>query len=212
MIICADDYGLNPSINSAILDLADLNKINAVSVLINKVDAKSIKDLLQLSDKVEIGLHLDFGKIRPQIDLFYKSFGFYPNYYDGHRHCHIYPYIGQRLISEIKKLPPHRFYIRSLNLSPDIKQTKNIFNKLYIALLIACNNYFVRRLNNDNIATNASLYGSFNNHMNIEKIFELYKKNNGKNDLFFFHPSIKQEKCKIPRKHEYEYIKKSEVI
>ena len=212
MIICADDYGLDLGINSAILDLARQNKINAVSVLIRKVDSESVNNLLQLSDKVEIGLHLDFGKIKPQIDLFYKSFGFYPNYYDGHRHCHIYPFIGQRLINEIKKLSAHRFYIRSLTLSPDIKQTKNIFNRLYITLLVACNNNFIKLLKNNSIATNAYLYGSFNNHMNIEKIFELYKKRNGKNDLFFFHPSIKQEKCKIPRKHEYEYIKKSEAI
>lgn len=212
MIICADDYGLNPSINSAILDLARQNKINAASVLINKADSNSLKDLLQLSDKVEIGLHLDLGKIKPQIDLFYKAFGFYPNYYDGHRHCHIYPFIGHRLINEIKKLPPHRFYIRSLNISPEIKQTRNIFNKLYIAILSVCNNNFIKLLKNNSIATNAHLYGSFNNHMSIEKIFELYKKRNGKNDLLFFHPSIKQEKCKIPRKYEYEYIKKSEVI
>ena len=68
MIICADDYGLNSNINMAILDLAQQNKVSAVSVLINRVTLISITDLAALSHKIKIGLHLELGNIEKQIN------------------------------------------------------------------------------------------------------------------------------------------------
>lgn len=207
MIICADDYGFSKGVNEAIHDLVRIKKVNAVSVLINKVDAADVCELKKLSSQIKIGLHVDLGLIKPQIELFYKFFGFYPNYYDGHRHVHIYPIISHSLIKNIKRLPEHDFYIRSLGFKSELKPTGNLLNILYFALLAACNRYFVKQLKRNNISTNEYIYGAFNNHMDIRKIFEIYKRHHKENDIFFFHPSAGSENCKIPRLQEYEYFK-----
>lgn len=58
--ICADDFGLNKSINNGILKLVKLNRINAVSVLTQTHELKADSPhLLELSQDLDLGVHLN---------------------------------------------------------------------------------------------------------------------------------------------------------
>jgi predicted glycoside hydrolase/deacetylase ChbG (UPF0249 family) len=61
--ICADDYGLAPGVNRAILDLLDAGRIDATSVMVlpKSLDAEAIaalKTIRQRRPAISIGLHL----------------------------------------------------------------------------------------------------------------------------------------------------------
>ena len=60
MIICADDFGLAPDVDEAILRLATARKLSAVSVMAALLaePTPALKALLELRGQVEIGLHL----------------------------------------------------------------------------------------------------------------------------------------------------------
>lgn len=60
MIVCADDFGLAPDINRAIVELAEAGRVTAVSVMtaLPTVRREDLRPLLGLGDKVDVGLHL----------------------------------------------------------------------------------------------------------------------------------------------------------
>lgn len=60
MLICADDFGLAPDVDEAILRLAAAGKLSAVSVMAALLaePTPALKALLALRGQVEIGLHL----------------------------------------------------------------------------------------------------------------------------------------------------------
>src|SRR6266536_4724549 len=60
MIVCADDYGLRDDINEAILELAGLRKLSAVSCLValDRCGSGTMKKLLRHDAALDIGLHL----------------------------------------------------------------------------------------------------------------------------------------------------------
>ncbi len=59
MIICADDFGLDESNDSAILELAEAGRISAVSVMLSHHEPPVLLPALcQLKHKLDIGLHL----------------------------------------------------------------------------------------------------------------------------------------------------------
>lgn len=64
--LCADDFGLSPGIDRAILDLAERGRLSAVSCMTGaaqwRTDAAA---LVKLHDKVDIGLHLTLVDERP---------------------------------------------------------------------------------------------------------------------------------------------------
>ena len=137
LIICADDYGLNQSVNQAILQLIQSNKLTATSCMVKspiwQTSAAQIsKDIRQ---KAAIGLHFDlteFGlsmsltklmwqcasrtvnrswikqEIREQLDRFEASLGFAPDYIDGHQHVHQFPIVREAVIEEITRRYPNQ--------------------------------------------------------------------------------------------------------
>lgn len=70
MIICADDYGLAPDINAAILELAGEGRVTAVSCMVNRecLTQSALDALLALGGRIDIGLHLDLAGARPAAD------------------------------------------------------------------------------------------------------------------------------------------------
>ena len=60
MIICADDFGLAPDVDEAILRLAGEGKISAVSVMAVVLTAPTpaLESLTQFHDRLDLGLHL----------------------------------------------------------------------------------------------------------------------------------------------------------
>lgn len=59
MLICADDFGLAPDVDDAILQLARAGKLSAVSVMSSLLaePTPALKSLLELRGQIEIGLH-----------------------------------------------------------------------------------------------------------------------------------------------------------
>ena len=60
MIICADDFGLAPDVDEAIVRLAEAGKISAVSVMASLLlePTPALAALLQLRNRLDLGLHL----------------------------------------------------------------------------------------------------------------------------------------------------------
>ena len=61
--LCADDYGISPGVNSAILDLIGRGRLNATSVMmvtpaIGREDAARLKEAAAKSQRCAIGLHV----------------------------------------------------------------------------------------------------------------------------------------------------------
>ena len=60
MILCSDDFGLSPSICQGILKLARMRRLSAVSCMANATSFEAYaKDLLALSDEIQVGLHFN---------------------------------------------------------------------------------------------------------------------------------------------------------
>ncbi len=60
MVVCADDYGQNPTISSVIRELAEKRRITAISCMTNSYFwPNEAKKLLSLQDNIDIGLHLN---------------------------------------------------------------------------------------------------------------------------------------------------------
>jgi len=60
IVLCADDFALNPGVSSAILALVDKGRLSAVSGLTTMQGwREQAKDLALRADRVAIGLHLD---------------------------------------------------------------------------------------------------------------------------------------------------------
>jgi chitin disaccharide deacetylase len=230
MIKCADDFGLNDSVNEAIIQLAVLNKIDCTSILIEKA---SLEDCLKLkkiqNGNFKVGLHLDIfnmskmwswnlllnpqkeisKEINKQIQLFYKKMGKYPDFYDGHMHCQVYPLISESLIEETKKLKLPFVYIRSLNMRKEIfSSSSSSRKKIYVYWLALLNSFFVKKLQKNNILTNTYVYGTFNNHTSFENIFEISKKYETENNsIFFSHPSTHDLPDSVLRVKEFNLLK-----
>jgi predicted glycoside hydrolase/deacetylase ChbG (UPF0249 family) len=59
MAICADDFGVDETVNAAIVDLASRGRLSATSVLVDGIAVQSAKTLLGPLP-LDIGLHLNF--------------------------------------------------------------------------------------------------------------------------------------------------------
>ncbi len=60
IILCADDFGLNAGVSQGILKLAQINRLSAVSCMVNKPNFKIYApELLALKNKVQIGMHFN---------------------------------------------------------------------------------------------------------------------------------------------------------
>ncbi|MDA8561990.1 ChbG/HpnK family deacetylase, partial [Gammaproteobacteria bacterium] len=60
IILCADDYGQDPNVSKAIVDLLSHNRLSAVSCMTNSEFWQSYCNLLiPYKQKVDIGLHLN---------------------------------------------------------------------------------------------------------------------------------------------------------
>jgi predicted glycoside hydrolase/deacetylase ChbG (UPF0249 family) len=61
IILCADDYGLNPYISHGIRELISLDRLSAVGCIVTFSDFKQqAQAILDLKSTVKIGLHFNF--------------------------------------------------------------------------------------------------------------------------------------------------------
>lgn len=60
IILCADDFGLNPAISNSLIQLVAMQRLSAVSCMVNRPDfSLSAQSLLPYKDKVQCGLHFN---------------------------------------------------------------------------------------------------------------------------------------------------------
>jgi len=131
IVICADDFGIEPGVDGAIVELAQAGRLSATGCLVTAaqfpVAASLLKDL-----SIDIGLHLNFteflglpgfytplGKlialtythrisrkevrrqIDQQLDLFERHLNRAPDFVDGHLHVHQFPVIREELLDAL---------------------------------------------------------------------------------------------------------------
>lgn len=76
IILCADDYGQNPGISQAIINLVKKQRLSAVSCLTTSPYwSESVLDLRIFQNKIDIGLHFNLTEGVPLSPLFKKKYG-----------------------------------------------------------------------------------------------------------------------------------------
>ena len=214
-MICADDFGLSADVNDSILELCELRKITHVSVLIGNTAQQEADRLKIYHREIKIGLHLDLFSTTPfrwhayieqQFREFELRFGFFPDYVDGHMHCHVYPPASSLLPQYLKSrhLPPD-FFVRSVSLTEELIVTAGPIKRVYLRWLNFLNRGLLRHLTKVGVKSNHNLWGIFASHTNIAQVHSLAIRNPDENDVFFLHPGLKNSE--IDRRNEYEFAK-----
>jgi len=128
ILVCADDYGMHPVVDQAVLALAAKGRLSGASCLVHGVSFQESGRALQASG-VQCGLHLNFTErlhaeepimplpaliracwlrrldrkpvmqsISRQLDRYEYIMGQRPHYIDGHQHVHQFPVIREALL------------------------------------------------------------------------------------------------------------------
>lgn len=131
LVVCADDFGIEPGVDAAIVELARAGRLSATGCL---VTAKRFPEAApQLSTlPIDVGLHLNFTEflglpgfyaplgrlialsytrriaradvrkqINTQLDLFEQHVQRAPDFVDGHLHVHQFPVIREELMAAL---------------------------------------------------------------------------------------------------------------
>jgi len=133
LIVCADDFGIEPGVDAAILELGQKQRLSATGCLVTSERfPQASAGLLELP--IDIGLHLNFTEylgtpgfhkplgtlialsylrqlsrpevrrqIETQLDLFEKYLKRAPDFVDGHLHVHQLPIIRDALIEVLTR-------------------------------------------------------------------------------------------------------------
>ncbi|MFA7476061.1 MAG: ChbG/HpnK family deacetylase [Castellaniella sp.] len=144
IVLCADDFGMNPAVNAGILSLAGSGRLSATSLLVDGPAARRDTPAL-LASGLQIGLHLNFTEsfgqpglclplgrliraawlgrlpddavrdaVRRQLALFQDITGREPDYVDGHQHVHQLPGIRDALLESLPAPCAGRPWIRDV--------------------------------------------------------------------------------------------------
>lgn len=131
LIVCADDFGIEPGVDAAIVELAHAGRLSATGCLVTAERFPEAAPLLS-GLPIDIGLHLNFteflglpgfytplgklialsytrrisrslvrGHINLQLDLFEQHVKRAPDFVDGHLHVHQFPVIREELLGAL---------------------------------------------------------------------------------------------------------------
>ena len=177
------------------LTLTDFTPLTEVKCLNNNSKLGSIKDLIiksfsQNYSKSEISKEINF-----QLDKFESTFGFKPDFIDGHHHVQQLPLIRNIIIDTIKK--------RYRAPYPWIRNTNENFFKIFKrktsiikSLLLSIMGIKIKKLAKENfIRTNNGFSGvyDFSLNKNYEKLFKNFINNIDENHLIMVHPGENDE-------------------
>lgn len=132
IVICGDDFGMNPAVDAAILHLAGMGRMSAVSCLSLGPSFAASAVALRGHD-ADVGLHLNLTEslgdlpamplpvliaracarrldpaaidraVHRQLDAFELACGRAPDYVDGHQHVHQLPVVLPRLLHALRR-------------------------------------------------------------------------------------------------------------
>lgn len=143
LCICADDFGLHPAVNEAVLHLVAMGRLQATSAMVGAPAWTTGAAALASIDAadLDVGLHLDLTEhpltvparrlagwllqgprnvqallreVHAQLDAFEQALGRMPAYVDGHQHVHQFPGVRDALLTALTaRYPGHRPWLRS---------------------------------------------------------------------------------------------------
>lgn len=142
VVLCADDFGMEPSVNEGILRLAGSGRLGAATCMVELpawregavalaalrgrtaaglhlfLDTRSARDALVLAARAALGL-LDEAAIRArvaaQLDRFEQAYGAPPAIVDGHHHVHQVAPVRRALLGVLRERYGERLpYVRNL--------------------------------------------------------------------------------------------------
>lgn len=142
VVLCADDFGMEPSVNEGILRLVEAGRLTAVTCMVDMPAwAAGAPALSRLAARADAGLHLDLGtrsagellalalrgalggvdetrvegRIAAQLDRFEEVFGAPPAFVDGHHHVHQLRPVRNALLRVLRRRHGDRLpYVRNL--------------------------------------------------------------------------------------------------
>ncbi|WAC74809.1 ChbG/HpnK family deacetylase [Roseateles sp. SL47] len=143
LCVCADDFGLHPAVNEAVLRLAAQGRLHATSAMVGAPAWQAgATDLSRLdATDIDVGLHLDLTEypltvpakglgwwllhgprrvpalhreVHAQLDAFEQTLGRMPAFVDGHQHVHQFPGVRDALLTVLAdRYPAHHPWLRS---------------------------------------------------------------------------------------------------
>lgn len=143
LCICADDFGLHPAVNDAVLRLVAMGRLQATSAMVGAPAWASGALALGSIDAahLDVGLHLDLTEypltvparsltgwllqglrdvqvllreVHAQLDAFEQALGRMPAYVDGHQHVHQFPGVRDALLTALTaRYPGQHPWLRS---------------------------------------------------------------------------------------------------
>jgi len=129
IVLCADDFGIAPGVDEAILELVTMGRLSSVSCLVDTEQfAQDGPKLARYHRAVDIGLHISLTETQPlwrvlaegylgrltkdamlqeigrQIIAFRTVMGFDPAYLDGHQHVHNLRGVREAVVKWAKRI------------------------------------------------------------------------------------------------------------
>ncbi len=141
LVVCADDFGMEPRVNEAVLRLAAAGRVTAVACMSEgPAWREGAAPLRALAGRADAGLHLDLGtrsagellalaargaaglvdrrgveaRIREQLDRFEDAYGAPPAFVDGHHHVHQLRPVREALLAVLARRPGGAPYVRNV--------------------------------------------------------------------------------------------------
>lgn len=231
VIVCADDYGLNPVVSQGIRQLVEMNRMSAVSCMVNAPNfAEEAKALLLINSPIKIGLHFNLSdnlialllkchlrllskkrikiELNNQLDLFTEHFNHPPDFIDGHHHIHQFPVIRECLLEVYQqRLSSSDIYIRCTYPIITLPQYRL---KSWI-LSITGGRAFHKRLKQLGIPHNSTFAGvyNFSSETNYQQLFQHWLSKASNLTLIMCHPSASNspdDSIALCRQKELDYF------
>ena len=142
VVLCADDFGMEPSVNEGILRLAEAGRLGATTCMVELPAWRSgAAELAALRGRTAAGLHLFLGtrsardalllgargalgllgeaavraRVAEQLDRFEQAYGAPPALVDGHHHVHQFAPVRRALLGVLRERYGDRPpYVRNL--------------------------------------------------------------------------------------------------
>jgi predicted glycoside hydrolase/deacetylase ChbG (UPF0249 family) len=180
IVLCADDFGIAPGVNEAILELVGMGRLSSVSCLVDYEQfAQDGARLARHRGAVDIGLHINLTATQPlwrvlaegylgrftkdammreigrQILAFRKVIGFDPAYLDGHQHVHNLPGVREAVVEWARRTGA---YVR-VTAEPLTIETMRRPAPLTTAFLALMGRRLARACAEEGVATNLQFRG-----------------------------------------------------
>jgi predicted glycoside hydrolase/deacetylase ChbG (UPF0249 family) len=220
ILLCADDFGLNASVNQGILNLIDQGKLGATSCMTTQALWPAAgAELKKRRHQVQCGLHLNFtentgvglqklmcqaflnqlnpsqliSEIKQQIEAFKTVMGDLPDFIDGHQHVHHLPQIRQALMQVYAEYYPEKSAWIRVSAQPHFAQN---FRSIKQAI-IACSGAMTLRkiLEQKGIPHNTTFAGiySFNPNVDYAVLLKKFIKESQDSGIIMCHPGLESD-------------------